>query len=340
MYSHFLKKFQNIEEQRRTELTSKIDALIKHRNNERLLLTQNIKDYNCRITAENNAQIEQAKLIHEREIVACQLKKEPAKGAEEMQNIETKIQVDNALLKNDTRSLSLLNNEILDIVDQKGPSLTNIPFSEEFISRFIISYQKMANNVVNQSLFEAKRFINKRISQVSTDPSHIKDISTGFEKFVNNPELVNLITNKIVAQGKLQVAIHNDSYKGYAYFFSLIYNENIMQDLRFKVFTDEVVDNNVTKGIYMIYFGILKIKKLFDEAWFFFASMMNVKPIEKSLYVLEAFIIVLGSDVKHFYGVEFEKIQKFICESYCLEINNMAVRTRIKTLLSKLMGPG
>lgn len=344
MYSEFIEKFKLIELKRKHNLQHQLNQLINQRALDKQTLITRIQEYNKKIIQSNNSIIEEIKLAHIKAIEEKERKIEQENMSllnvesenKKITDLQTRILIDDTQFISNIESKSILENEKIEIVESITPRLTNIPLSEELIQKYVAHHPRPMNIEITRDMMDAKRVINKRVSQVSNDIDHIKKVSKDVLKYTHDPELNKMIAELIIRQGKLQVAVHNDSYKGYSYFFVLIYNDNLMQDFRYKVLTDESVDNSLTKGVYLVYFGILKLHKSFDEAWFFFASMMNVKPIEKSLYVLESFLIVLGSDLKHFYGDEFGKIQKFICDSYWNEVDNLAVKTRIRLLFTKL----
>lgn len=337
MFQHFLKKFTAIEEERGNFLKSKVEALLKTRRLETQKIYKEIEAYNLFIKQENNSTINKAIQVREQEIIKInenRLNEDKKYIQEANKTPEPQIEHKEKTEKIENINTSFLDNMNIEIVDHKR-LLTNIPFSEEFVVKYVTNYHIEKSDNKNPNIFNCKRIINKRIMQVTADVEHIKEISKDIVGFTNDTNLIQVINSVIVQQGKLQVALHNESYKGYAYFFSSIYNEEIMQNFRYKVFTDPATDNQATKGVYLIYFGVLKLMKLYDEAWFLFASMMNVKPIEKSLYVMEGFLIVLCSDLMHFYGAEFPNIKHFLLESFCKHPNNKAVQTRIKTLIEK-----
>ncbi|KAM0685020.1 hypothetical protein COBT_003771 [Conglomerata obtusa] len=214
---------------------------------------------------------------------------------------------------------------------------TNIPFSQMLVDTYLndnFIYIEKTND--KNDLLDFKRLVNKRLMQVSNDLKHIQELSKDLIKHKENPLFIEAFSKKLIEQCKLQVSRHKDSYKGMSYFFSLVKTEALMNFYRYKLYTEEIRDYNILKSVYLVYFGILKLCGLFEEAWFVLASILNLNPNEGSLYVLEALIIVLGRNMKEFYGESFFSIKEFLINKFFILIDNDAVKVRIVILFDEI----
>lgn len=213
---------------------------------------------------------------------------------------------------------------------QNEELLTNIPFSQSLIDKFIAGYSNQRELDLD---YNAKRFINKRITQVSFDANQITRIANELKQYTKSFGNIVQINLKIIEQGKLQVSTHRESYKSYAYLLDCISDDKLHADFRFRVMTVKHIETRHLTGVYLIFFGFLKLRKLFDEAWFVLASILNVEPSSGSLYVIEAFIYVLGKNMHDFYGSELQKIQNYLEHEYFLTVDNEPIKVRINHLI-------
>lgn len=330
-----MKNYYEIEAQRKKLIVDKINNLLLQRENEKKQLIYNMRTFNENAEKQKHLKIQKKEELTfikpDENHVDTKFIENPV-----LENIiqDAQFKIDNSHIQN-LHTLEEPVHPKTKAVTEEKTRQTNIPIRDELINKFILPYENIKLPSLTSELIHLKRIINKRITQISADANHTNEIAEELRGYVDNPHFNLLLVQKIVEMGKLQVAIHKESYKSYSYFLGLMYknNENLLDVLRLNVFTAKEMDGKVLKGIYLIYFGMLKILKLYDEAWFFFASILHVKPEEASLYVLEAFFIIFGKDMINFYGNEYIKLIEVIKTEYFSHIDNDAVKTRIISIV-------
>ncbi|KAM0676263.1 hypothetical protein GVAV_000226 [Gurleya vavrai] len=296
--------FERIIEERNRKTREKINLIFEKRLAERKNLLKEIEEINKRIKLENEIFIKK-------------------------NEIEPNTSNDFIREQNKEQELELKND---DFKTKQDKIKTNIPFSQELISLYIndnITDLELYKEKNKEEYLDIKRIVNKRMMQLSSELEHIQEISKVLMKYKDNDSFIEIFTSKIIEQSKLQVKNQKEFYKVLAYLFYLLRTDKLFLYYRFKIVTVDCDDNLALRSIYYVYFGVLKLANLYQEAWFFLASILNEKPIEKTLYVLDAFIIVLGIKMKEFYGSEFCKLEEYIFVNFFPLFDNDAIKTRI-----------
>jgi hypothetical protein len=219
---------------------------------------------------------------------------------------------------------------------------TNIPFSNTLIERFVnneeyLNLEKMIeeekNRVDVKEQVNIKARINKRLSQLSSDSLQVQRISNDLSKYKDSFIFMESFVIKILEQGKVQVSSRIESYKEYSSLFSSLLNDHLLSYFRVILFTKKG-GSSALKGMYSVYFGLLKQRNMYDEAWFFIASVLNIHPGICSIYVIEVFLIILGEDLVNWNRNEFFKIVAYLRKTYLPMVDNDAAKVRISNLMS------
>ncbi|AFN83681.1 hypothetical protein EROM_090640 [Encephalitozoon romaleae SJ-2008] len=217
---------------------------------------------------------------------------------------------------------------------------TNVPFTEEFISRFILSkaYVLIEEKIWREKLImpktaqmQAKIQINKRMTQVSGKAGQVDKIFNVLKEYSHSYVFVETFTLKIIEQGRLQVSSCPGSYREFAELFCMFYSSELMEYFRVILFTREASVSTI-KGIYSIYFGVLEIQNNADEAWFFIASVLNSRQNKLSCYVVECFFSILGGLLFRECRGPFFKLIEYVKRYYFKEMDNEPCKTRISSI--------
>ncbi|EJW01871.1 hypothetical protein EDEG_03645 [Edhazardia aedis USNM 41457] len=219
-------------------------------------------------------------------------------------------------------------------------TVTCIPFSAELIEKYITNSEIMElvrkiDEASQKPDFTIKRIVTKRISQISLDASHTDKLILELSKLNTNLQFVKEFTKKLIQESQIPVTTSRNLYKPYAYLFNKIYTDEMFQYFRYTLITTKFFNQNI-RGAFMVYFGILLGLKKKDDALFFLASILNKKPVELSLYVLEGFLDVLGTEIKNFYDATFIDICSFIENEFLCEFVKKPVALRIQEILNNL----
>lgn len=217
---------------------------------------------------------------------------------------------------------------------------TNVFFSKEFVSRFVLSqaYVSIEEKIRREKLVlpravqvQTKIQINKRLTQVSGRAGQVDLVFRALEQYSHTYVFVETFTLKMIEQGKLQVSSCPGSYREFAELFCRFYSPELMEYFRVILFTKEASTSTV-RGIYSIYFGILEIQENSDEAWFFIASMLNSAQNELSCYVVESFFSILGRLLFGICRGPFLRLVEYAKKHYLREMSNEPCKTRLLAL--------
>ncbi|KAG5858569.1 hypothetical protein KMI_14g19530 [Encephalitozoon hellem] len=238
----------------------------------------------------------------------------------------------------DVSDFSTSGKELQNSINEAQPSCpTNIPFTEELVSRFILNngYVSIEENIWKEKLvmpkaaqMQAKIQINKRLTQVSGKAGQVGKIFNVLREYSHSYVFLETFTLKIVEQGRLQVSSCPGSYREFSELFCMFYSPELMEYFRVILFTREASVNTI-KGIYSIYFGVLEIQNNADEAWFFIASVLNSKQNKLSCYVVECFFSILGDLLFRECRRPFFKLMEYVKKYYFKEMSNEPCKTRI-----------
>lgn len=230
------------------------------------------------------------------------------------------------------------------VEEQASTFVTNIPFSGSFISKVFRAadecgiadkIRKDESCIPLTAQRELTMEINKRLSQVSTEKTHLDKIHTLLKKHSGSPLFVKLFVHKILDQGRLQVTKHPKSYIAYSYIFCTFYSREMMSYFRVRLFT---LNAEPLYGVYSTYFGVLKLKQNIKEAYAFIASVTGASPNKFSGEVVEWFLTILGQMLAMKIPVEFSEICRLIEHNVVHAIENRACAERIKSATSSLLG--
>lgn len=228
--------------------------------------------------------------------------------------------------------------------EQEVEVVTNIPFSGSFISKVFraadecgitekISKDERCIPLSTQR--ELTMEINKRLSQVSTEKTHLDKIHIMLKKHSGSSLFVKLFVHKILDQGRVQVTKHPKSYIAYSYIFCTFYSREMMNYFRVKLFT---LSAEPLHGVYSMYFGVLKLKQNIKEACAFITSVTGARPNKFSGEVVEWFLTILGQMLAMKTPIEFTEICRLIEHNVVYAIENRACAERIKSATSSLLG--
>ncbi|UYI26814.1 nucleoporin Gle1 [Encephalitozoon cuniculi] len=227
--------------------------------------------------------------------------------------------------------------------ETQTPCLTNIPFSDELVSRFILSraYVSIEENIGREKLVmpkivqtQTKIQINKRLTQVSGRTGQVKKIFNVLEEYSHSYVFIETFVLKIIEQGRLQVSSCPGSYREFAELFCRFYSPELMEYFRVILFTKDASASTI-KGIYGIYFGVLEIQENSDEAWFFIASVLNSRQNELSCYVVECFFSILGDLLFRVCRTPFFKLVEYVKKYYFAEMSNEPCRIRLSSIFAR-----
>ncbi|KAL0266170.1 UNVERIFIED_CONTAM: hypothetical protein PYX00_011887 [Menopon gallinae] len=219
---------------------------------------------------------------------------------------------------------------------------TNIPFSGTFISKVFRAaeesniFEKIREDERSVPLSTQREMtmeINKRLSQVSTEKTHLDKIHVLLKRHSGFSIFVKLFVHKILDQGRLQVTKHPKSYIAYSYIFCTFYSREMMNYFRIKLFT---LNAEPLYGVYSTYFGILKLKQNVKEAHAFIASVTGACPSRLSGEVVEWFLTILGSMLATKIPAEFSEVCRAIEHNMLHRLENRACAERIKSATSSL----
>ncbi|KAF7684293.1 hypothetical protein TCON_0507 [Astathelohania contejeani] len=277
-------------------------------------------------------------LLERRKSINEKLEEEIKKLEANEQNINDEI---NSSMKEDMANTNINNN----ITNTTNNSIkTNIPFSDIFIKEFIlrpeypeieiqINFEKSNTSLNHQRNLKLK--INKRLSQVSSDQNHLVLLICELKEYNNSFLFIEYFTQILLNQGKLQVSSHPNSYINYSYLFAHLINSSLLIYFRIILFTRFDTPANL-KGMYSIYFGILKICNMMDEAWMFIVSILNVHPGEVSLHIVESFLRILGIEMKQAFP-SFKGVLTYIKTKYLPLGDNQACAIRIIDIIDRII---
>lgn len=255
---------------------------------------------------------------------------------------------DPAVVMHDRKQIEVAEPEMhmmqdIEMEEQAVEAFTNIPFSGTFISKVFRAAKEcgIAENINKDerriplpSQRELTIEINKRLSQVSTEKTHLDRIHALLKKHSGSPLFVKLFVHKILDQGRLQVTKHPKSYIAYSYIFCTFYSKEMMNYFRVKLFT---LNTEPLHGVYSMYFGVLKLKQNIKEAYAFITSVTGAYPNKFSGEVVEWFLTILGQMLAVKIPMEFSEICKLIEHNVVHAIENKACAERIKSTTSSLL---
>lgn len=221
--------------------------------------------------------------------------------------------------------------------------ITNLPFSDELVSRFVFSriYVEVEESIRKEKLvmprttqIEIKVQVNKRLMQVSGKPGQVERIFDALREYSRFYIFIEIFTLKIIEQGRLQVSSCPGSYREFSELFNRFYSPELMEYFRAVLLTKEATVNTV-RGIYSIYFGVLETQHNSEEAWFFIASMLNSRQNEMSCYVVESFFAILGDLLFDACRGPFSKLVDYTRRFYFSDMNNEPCKSRLNTIFSR-----
>lgn len=296
--------YSQIELKRKIRIENEIRKLLNHRITDRKNIIEEIN-------------------IHNKNIYDKQRETEKAS------KIETKITAPDLKIESTTPQKVITQ----PLLSNESATKTNIPFSQELINNFfelqIIRKVEHENKYKKSQLMDIKRIVNKRLMQVSSDVDHINALGRDLQQYNQGTEFIEAFTSKMIEQSKVQVTKASESHKSLSVLFYLLYTQDLFDYYRYKVFCEQSLDNVEIHNVYLIYFCVLKAKKNFEEAWFFLASVLNVTPIETTLYVLDAFLMIFAKEMKSFYGNEYSKVVEFLKNTFMSKLDNDPLKYRI-----------
>lgn len=226
-------------------------------------------------------------------------------------------------------------NKIISELNDHTPHETNIPYPAEFTCE----YPKFATSVDFHSLdpkelLQIRVFVNKKCNQISTSFEHTLNLANQIIPHANHPAFMELLVRKFLDQGRVQVSSHLDSYKPLSFILSQLRGPEIFRMLIKLVIYQKGSESELV-GVYSIYFGVLDSTRNIEGAWFWLASILNVKPNSATGYILEAFLNICGNLLNEAVSLQFHKMINYIRKYFIKEIDNKPVETRIDIILSK-----
>lgn len=336
--------FHKIEQKRRKNAKKQIDKLIERRKllNEKILI-----EIGELKTKNENVELEINKFKQENS-------KFKSSTETNLNGLPSQIENEMSLDKSDIRYDDILNVSNVEKNIQKEEKRTstlfsfenhklNIKISNFFLKNyvyndfFIITEKKLQDekNEYNKlDLLKIKMIVNKRIGQITSDHEHILQIVEILQKNYNLVCCEFMIV-KILEQAKIQITNYFESYKSYGIFLSRMYTPE-MHSLLLMCLLHKMETGNILKSLYSVYFELLRLKKFFSEAHNFLVSILNEPPEFNIFYVIESFLLILGSDMLNSYGIHFKGIIKYIRNEYLTRNYNEPSQVRIETILSNL----
>ncbi|TBU09130.1 hypothetical protein CWI39_0102p0030 [Hamiltosporidium magnivora] len=347
MFDQDLKKYEEIERKRRISVNKEIEILLFKRKQTNIKIEEEIRNLSKEITnyADNSNNIIDYNIDQriEDDNIDCTIDNKYIKdisiAPEQNTILATNINTTDTSITNiPTTNTTTISN------------ITNIPFTDELVRKLILTekYKEIEEKIKNEKSKISKNIyinlkinINKRLSQVSQSKDHTIKIYKSLSQITYPYLFIECFVLKLLEQGKLQVSIHFLSYQSYSLLLSLFLNNSLfgnelLEYFRVILFTQESTKSSL-KGMYSIYFGVIHLNKMYQEAWFFIASLLNIIPSEPSLYVLESFLIILGEDLFKMYKYSFITMLKYVKEEYLTRITNDALKTRIETCIRNII---
>ncbi|KAH9412008.1 hypothetical protein HK407_02g04560 [Ordospora pajunii] len=228
-------------------------------------------------------------------------------------------------------------------LDASQEYCTNIIFSNEFVSRFILNrrYVEIEESICREKLvmprsmqIQIKMQINKRLSQVSGNVGQVDRIFNVLREYSNSYLFIETFVLKLIEQGRIQVSSCPNSYREFSVLFCKFFTVELMEYFRVVLFTMKATINTV-RGMYGIYFGVLEILGEADEAWFFIASVLNSEQNEMSCYVVECFFSILGKMLFARCRGPFIKLVEYTRKYYIRDMRNEPCKIRMLSILGK-----
>lgn len=219
----------------------------------------------------------------------------------------------------------------------------NLNFSDFFLKNYVFTEKYIEteknlaidrNQMSKMELYKLKMIINKRIGQVTSDKEHLFQI---IEILKEKKSLISFeyIAIKVIEQTKIQVTNSFDSYKPYGFLLSKIYSPELHSIFLMSLIYKKE-SGNVLKSIYSPYFELLRLNNFLTEAYNFIVSILNSDPEFHIFFVIESYLIILGSTVYQFYRKRFKGILNYIIKEYIVRGNNEPCSIRIKDLIFRL----
>lgn len=265
-----------------------------------------------------------------------------------MEDISRELPMDNETVRTDEKlpvthpGVEIVQSDEIDGVEPLNIPV-NMPISDYFIRKYIVTDNYIQteriltlqkNKITNQSYRQLKLIVNKRIGQVTTDLDHI-NLITGFLKQYDSCIFYELLSIKIIEQAKLQVSNCFETYKSYGWLLNNLYTPNL-HSLFLVGLVCKKEEGKFLKSMYSIYFELLRLRRMWHEAYNFFAGMLNETPISNSFHVVEAYLLVLGKDMSAVFGKRFRGITNYIREEYFARGDNKPCKVRIEKIIEGL----
>ena len=218
---------------------------------------------------------------------------------------------------------------------------TNVPLDSGFVSKILqgADTQAVPETAEPAGATHAERAmamdINKRLAQVSTEKAHLDRICGALSKYSGSRLFKRFFVEKILDQGRVQVSKHTKSYIAYSYLFCAFYSREMIEYFRIRLFT---LNASPLCGIYLIYFGVLKLKQSVKEANAFIRAVVCEKCNESSGEVVEWFLVVLGDLLRTKLPQDLFSVCENIEQRVLVCIENRARIERISSRIRSLLG--
>ncbi|KHN70323.1 hypothetical protein M896_021620 [Ordospora colligata OC4] len=283
----------------------------------------------------------------QKEAILNNLGKSVENSANEVESCGPAIHIDddsqNSQLMNEKASDEHKSVESITALDGRQDCCTNIVFSNEFISRFILNrkYVEIEESICREKLMmprsmqiQIKMQINKRLSQVSGNAGQVDKIFNVLREYSNSYLFIETFVLKLIEQGRIQVSSCPGSYREFSALFCKFFTVELMEYFRVVLFTMKATIGTI-RGMYGIYFGVLEMLGEADEAWFFIASVLNSEQNEMSCYVIECFFSILGGMLFVRCRGPFIKLVDYTKKYYMRDMNNEPCKIRMLSILEK-----
>ncbi|WUR04407.1 uncharacterized protein VNE69_08162 [Vairimorpha necatrix] len=219
----------------------------------------------------------------------------------------------------------------------------NINLSEFYIENFsyFSKYLEIEKSIKNEKdkmprseLLKIKMEVNKRLNQLNNDYNKILSLSRFLMEYKESVVFIETFTHKILEQSTVQVSRHQESYKQYSLFFKILYTKDLFVFYKINLLNKKCSENGL-KGMYSVFFGILKECDFIDEAWAFAAGFLNVDNHE--FVVLETYLYILGEYLLSRLGSWSCKLFRYIKMFIVENIENPAQKYKIEKQIENLL---
>ncbi|EEQ82691.1 hypothetical protein NCER_100556 [Vairimorpha ceranae BRL01] len=250
------------------------------------------------------------------------------------------------LIKNEQAKYSVLSYEPTVAEDSsfdKNVFEFNVNFEDYYIKNylFLSHYFVIEKQIQNEKdltprseLLKIKIEVNKRLNQLNNDYDKIYTLYRFLNKYSHSKVFLETFVLKILEQSIIQVSRYYESYRQYSLCFKFLYNDDLFTFYKIKLFSKKASEEGL-KGLYAVFFGVIKECDLSEEAWAFSAGFLNVQNSE--FVILEIYLDILGEYVIDKFNRRAYKLFRYIKNYTLPTIKNLAHKYKIEKLIDRLL---